>query len=236
MHPPRIGWDALFTAKKTTVEMLEDRGYPIPDDERRLFLDIAPSAEGIMEARQRFIAFMNEEEDPDMDAVTKVSREYAGRHRNVMVLFKDAEDNKFGNDLLQSLMTRKGFLHIMVHSENLTKSTFDRISLEDDVQFFKYENLFINPVRHVFTPRHELLSDEEKMMVCLQMKTTLSNLPNIREGDPVIKYYGWKAGGMIKVRQVNMRQDSIVPYVDVYQLIIPGAIEEAARSKKAAAK
>ena len=59
-------------------------------------------------------------------------------------------------------------------------------------QIFYDQELTYNPIRHVDTPKHELLPDPEAIQVLEELKVDKQNLLIIKADDIVVRYYGWE--------------------------------------------
>ena len=68
-----------------------------------------------------------------------------------------------------------------------------------DLQIFDVEELVHNKTEHSLVPKHELLTIEEANNLLKQYKVKLTQLPHIKVNDPIIKYYGWKKGRIVRI-------------------------------------
>lgn len=73
-------------------------------------------------------------------------------------------------------------------------------------QVFFDSELTFNATKHVNVPRHELLSPQEAETTLRAMRTTPTQVPIIKLNDPIIKYYGWPIGGLVRI----YRDDSFI--------------------------
>lgn len=62
------------------------------------------------------------------------------------------------------------------------------------VEQFRYEWLATNPVKHMFTPRHAILTPGQIKEVVGQLKTPVSQWPKIKPDDALARWYGLTAG------------------------------------------
>ncbi len=88
------------------------------------------------------------------------------------------------------------------------------------VQLYYFHNLY--PPDHTFTPAHELLTPEEKQNILRELNAKPSSFPRIYEGDPVIKYHGWRAGNIVRIRRFNPGLPSISDKSIHYAVVAPG--------------
>ena len=196
----------LFDIKKIQLEMVRDRGYQIsPEEEQILHTNLSgfincvnelaagnprtsvrsllsrsyisenPDANGV---RLRMLVYYGGKTNPQQKQVSAdVVREFIGftqRGMNEAILIVDAPLSPTGNNELSALVLTKW-------------------------QVFFDAQLTYNPTTHVDTPRHELLSPEETREKLHELKADLSKLLIIKSDDPVVRYYGWKAGGLVRV-------------------------------------
>jgi len=67
-------------------------------------------------------------------------------------------------------------------------------------QFFLEANLAYNVTEHILCPKHILLTPEEKEAKLAELKVSSGKkLPAIQIKDPVVQYYGWELGNVIKI-------------------------------------
>jgi len=68
--------------------------------------------------------------------------------------------------------------------------------LENEVEIFSFNNLYINLIDHILVPKHEVLSKKYEELI----KSKFNNkLPLIKKTDPICKYYNCKVGQVLKI-------------------------------------
>tara|TARA_B100001989_G_C24541393_1_gene467778 strand:- start:2112 stop:2687 length:576 start_codon:yes stop_codon:yes gene_type:complete len=78
-----------------------------------------------------------------------------------------------------------------------------------DVQFFLFKDLFVNITKHKIVPRHELCIDS--------IPYTKEEIPKISITDPIVQYYDFPLGSIIKIyRKFGSHEPTIY-----YRLICP---------------
>lgn len=83
--------------------------------------------------------------------------------------------------------------NIVVSTEGPT--TFTRKEAEgSNVQFFLFKDLSVNITRHKIVPKHELVIGE--------IPWSVDELPRIPVSDPVVMYYNFKPGSVVKISRV----------------------------------
>ena len=65
---------------------------------------------------------------------------------------------------------------------------------EDEIDIFK----------STLVPKHEILSEEEKMKILEELNASPKQLPRIKEDDPVIKILGGKHGDIVKITRKSL--------------------------------
>ncbi len=73
---------------------------------------------------------------------------------------------------------------------NLESNTFSLFTLKE-MQF--------NVTKHVLVPKHEALSTKQKIEVLKQFRLTPDKTPKIYTTDPIVRYYGWPRGTLVKI-------------------------------------
>lgn len=68
-------------------------------------------------------------------------------------------------------------------------------------QVFKDSDLTYNPTTHVDVPEHELLTAEEAEAKIREMKTHPTHVPLIKISDPIVRYFNWPVGGLIRIHR-----------------------------------
>ena len=64
--------------------------------------------------------------------------------------------------------------------------------------------MLFNPTKHILVPKHVKLSENEVSELKKQFSiTNNSQLPNILKDDPIVRYYNFKVGDILKIDKVN---------------------------------
>jgi DNA-directed RNA polymerase subunit H len=80
----------------------------------------------------------------------------------------------------------------------------------------KQENKF-DVLAHELVPKHYIVSEEEKQKIIEKYRITkLSQFPQIKASDPVVKAIGAKPGDLIKI----IRKSNIAKEVVYYRLVV----------------
>jgi DNA-directed RNA polymerase I, II, and III subunit RPABC1 len=175
----------LFKVRKTVLEMLEDRGFIIPDYEKISFeqfiikynnktLDIYINDEATN--KKVYVYFHNEVKNfskSDLKIMQKVVDQYQDENINLILILRDKENSAVTKELNKDIYK--------------------------NVEIFLKKNMIFNITHHVFVPKHILLSLEEERELLEKYNTTKGKLPKISKSDPIAKYYGMKTNQICKI-------------------------------------
>lgn len=100
-------------------------------------------------------------------------------------------------DCLDSLANYSGLL---VHEGDITPSALTLLT-SGKIQTFHKSYLWNNITRHELYFPHTLLSEDEAQKLISSLKTTKDKLPRISCADPVVKYFGWGVGAVVKIQR-----------------------------------
>lgn len=178
----------LFKVRQTVLEMISDRGYVIPAsmlsisfeqfsvqyDMKNIDLYIE-DANGVKE-KKYYVYFHTEMSFGKNDMkniVQKIMNQYQDDNMGIIILLKDKENT--------SIQKEKGK------------------PLYRNVEFFEQKKMTFNITKHVFVPKHVIMTPEEETQVIEKYDTPKSKFPKISVSDPVAKYYGMKPEQMCKI-------------------------------------
>jgi DNA-directed RNA polymerase subunit H (RpoH/RPB5) len=214
----------LLAIKKTQIKLVSDRGYTIPDSEiaietmsltefteylRRLsvgsktkslrnLLTCSYTAELPDKTTRSMLAYFGSK-DVQQSLSVDVVRNFFDRaereNHYEAILITDAKISHAGVSLLAGL--------------TLTKW-----------QVFSDIELTYNPVEHVDTPRHELLSPQEAQAKLIELKVDPSKLLILKAKDPVVKYYGWTVGSLVRIHRDDYSVSILSPKSINYRIIV----------------
>lgn len=87
------------------------------------------------------------------------------------------------------------------------------------VQVFHDNDLAFNPTTHIYTPRHELVLPGEEEALLRSMRTDRFKMLIIKEIDPIVRYYGWKAGSIVRIYRDDSSVSVLTPQSINYRYI-----------------
>lgn len=106
----------------------------------------------------------------------------------------------------------KSISFIFVFGMTLTPTDFKVINKFDaelkkancTLSVFEQSELFVNPTKHILTPKHRKLTiDEAKGVMSKHMIKSKGNMPHILKSDPVSKWLGFRTGDIIEIERFN---------------------------------
>jgi DNA-directed RNA polymerase I, II, and III subunit RPABC1 len=177
----------FYLARKTILEMLEDRKYPVDPTLKEVSFE-----EFHMFFEKKQIYF-------------HVDGEVEGVPHRVYVLFF-TESKTFGKKEYQTLMDSMdidvpSYSVIIILKEKLNTVMKRELasSAFENVEFFMLNELRFNKTKYPLVPEHVLLSEEEKEDILKRYSARQSDMPVISKNDPIVRYYGGKVGQMFKI-------------------------------------
>lgn len=216
----------LLDIKNTQLQMVRDRGYEIsPEEEPILRMDV-----------NGFIAYVSQlaTANPRASVRSLLSRSYQARLpdgtvRAMLVYFggkTHPQQKQVSADVVREfigLVQRFGVAEALLIVDAPLSSTGDN-ELSGLTQtkwqvFFDHE-LTYNPTLHVDTPPHELLSKEEAQAKLRELRADLSKLLILKVSDPVVRYYGWTAGNLVRIHRNDRDISILAPKSINYRVIV----------------
>lgn len=217
----------LFDIKKTQIQMTRDRGYEISPEEEQI---LHTNLNGFIGYVQGLAAETARASVRSLLSRSYVSRDGATQKSTMLVYYggKTSQQQKqVSADVVREFIKfiqRYGINEaILIVDAPLSSTGNDELSalkLSKWQVFFDSE-LTYNPTTHVDTPRHELLSPEAAQEKLAELKVDLSKLLIIRVNDPVVRYYGWQSGGLVRVYR-NDESVSILSSKSINYRVIHG--------------
>ncbi|KAK1445196.1 DNA-directed RNA polymerase subunit Rpo5/Rpb5 like protein [Babesia gibsoni] len=181
----------LFRCRRTCCEMLEDRGYFIPHQER---------LETFAEFKARFELY-----DKVRSKMLLVASLKTDKDSKLLVYFAD-ETKKTGvkpiRELTEKMEDHDIHRAILVTRFELTpfaKDAIQEAAPRNIIENFLEKELLVNITKHELVPKHVPLTMEEKQNLLQRYKVKESQIPRIQEADPVARYFGLTKGQVVKI-------------------------------------
>lgn len=192
----------LFRVRKTCLEMLNDRGYLIGQDD-------------LEESRDAFISKFSEE--PKRDDLTLLAPKQEDPTDQMFVFYPN--EDKVGVKTIKTFAERMKsegvFRAMMVVQANLTpfaKQCLTEMQPKYYIEVFQELELLINITKHVLVPQHRLLEAPEKKTLLDRYKVKDAQLPRIQFSDPVARYYGMQRGQVVRIVRPSETAGRYVTY------------------------
>jgi DNA-directed RNA polymerase I, II, and III subunit RPABC1 len=186
-----------FRVRKTSMEMLEDRGYEVSEEDKNMSYE----------------DFTNRLEENAIQLVA-IHRNNPIKMAYVTFILDSKSFSKKDLVALKALMDEKyptNEMTVIIVQDKQTPQIAKEL-LNDEYklyEIFSMKNLMFNITHHEIVPKHILLNQEEVEIMLKQYQTTRAQLPKLLTTDPVAKYYGMKAGDVCKIiRQSPMTGES----------------------------
>ena len=188
-----------FQVRKTTIEMLEDRGFTVSTEDKNLsYQDFANR----LEERQINIT-SNHNQNEHRTAYVAYILETKTFSKKDLVNLKAYIDENFPT---------KEMTVIIIVQEKPTPQIAKEFQNDEfkNYEIFLTKNLMFNITHHEIVPKHIMLNESEEEKVLEEFQSTRTQLPKLLSSDPVAKYYGMKIGDVCKiVRHSPMTGESI---------------------------
>jgi DNA-directed RNA polymerase I, II, and III subunit RPABC1 len=208
----------LFVVNRTVQEMVQDRGYVIPTDDLQLF---GTTAEVFVQSMYRA-----RQSQPTISVRSLLNREFftGDRKRSILVFYGGREKSQISVAVTTEFIERaKHYTEaIFVVDADLSPQAMSNLKnlVQTRWQIFKDQELTYNPTKHVLTPKHVLLTSEEAAAKFREWGGDRSNMLLIDAHDPIVKYYGWPPGGIVKIYRDDVFISILVRKTIAYRLIL----------------
>ena len=192
----------FFRVRKTTMEMLQDRGYVIPQSKMN----------------QTFEEFKEDISDGLFYLTVQKDNDEGILNDNRIIVFFPNEDKiaqEQINDYIKKLNDKNIFHCILVIKGKITPSAEKSLrELESTltIEVFHEKELFVNITKHVYVPKHEILTNDEKKDLLKKYKVKDFQLPKILKGDAISRYLGLKRGQVVKITRKSETAGKYITY------------------------
>jgi len=180
----------LFKIRSNVIEMIEDRGYKVPNeikhiqqdefnamisnDETELYIKDNGSKDN---GSNIYVYFYNKSKlfgKKELKEIVETAKESYNDDVNIILVL-----NKYNNSAVEKEISNPLYIN---------------------VEYFSNRQLTFNITKNYLVPEHILLTDEEKNDVLKKYKSdTIEIFPIIFKTDPIAKYYRMKPGDLCKI-------------------------------------
>ncbi|RDX83906.1 DNA-directed RNA polymerase V subunit 5A [Mucuna pruriens] len=177
-----------YLSRRTTLEMLRDRGYSIPSNEIDLSLSQFRHMHG---------------HSPDPDRLRLSLTHASNPSKRVLVIFcgtgvvKVTEIRNIAGQIVNR-DTLSGL--ILIVQNHITSQALKAVNLFSfKVEIFQITDLLVNITKHVLKPKHQVLTDRQKKNLLKKYNIEEKQLPRMLQTDAIARYYGLERGQVVKV-------------------------------------
>lgn len=216
----------LFDIKKTQLEMIQDRGYLVAAEEAPIlemnlagFVNYVNTLATQLKRSPRSALSRSYEAKDAQGNTVRTMLVYYGGKTNPQQKQVSADIVREFIRLVQTYKVNEAVLIVDAPLSSTADQELSVLTLTKWQVFFDSE-LTYNPTRHVDTPRHELLPPDVAAAKLIEMKATVATTGIIRIDDPVIRYYGWQAGGLVRIHRDDRAVSILAPKSINYRVIV----------------
>lgn len=201
-------FSTLQTIKISQMEIVEDRGYTIPPEEREYFKMSTEQFE------HKLTELSKQYQLQPRCMLNQVYNSASVTHKKRLLVYYT---NKSGSqkqisasivrDFISKILEWKVDDAILIVDAPVSPTGMDELSALTipKWQIFNDNELGYNPIDHTYGSKHILLSKEEARAKLRELKSNIDNIPLASLNDPIIKHYGWQVGDIIKI----IREDDV---------------------------
>ena len=188
--------EKLWKSRKTMLEVLRDRKYPVDEDD---FID-----------HKEFV-----EQNEGRDEVT-IRKEMTLQYEKtpsdkIMVIWPN--ENKLGTNIreialeLDNLEVTRAIIVINDSVTNWGKGFIRRLRVEKTyIDIYTLDESQFNIMGHVLVPKHQVCTPSEKKKILSAYSVKPDKIPQIKMSDPVIRHLGANRGNLIKITRESETQ------------------------------
>jgi len=180
----------LFASWKTTIDMMLDRGYIFETPYNEIGFEEFKILYG---DRNCDIYATDNTWEPGKKMYAKFILNPKTKTSQVKEYIEEIVEKYLDTDKDELLIVMRGLFN-----SNIMKIQKDK--MYKYVQIMWVKNLLFNPTRHSLVPKHEKISKEEMESVLIKYELkSKSQLPLITKDDPIVRWYNFKSGDIIRI-------------------------------------
>ena len=203
--------EQLYLARKTVIEMLEDRGYNnnlVKNHAFSIFnkmydnfsnysgvFDLNCSNENGQKTIVKFLKTINQKKESGIGIMD--NSDATAAKKEILELLEFTRDSFF-------LQKRDTVIFIICYGESLHEMHTNLEMKDEDLQIFHQSRLITNISHHNLVPKHEIISDKDKEYLKKKFKLqSLEKLPHIATSDPMAKYLNMRHGDICRIYRAS---------------------------------
>lgn len=156
---------------------------------------------------------------PDYDTLDTLNQEYRNKKSGESAYIHYCQEETLSETLDFFVKRMKkmttgiliGTQHDIKTIKTKTYSKYFKLLSLKDIQLFTTDELLFNITTHILSPQYEAI-DKELVVPTL---ANVNQLPKLLKNDPIVKYYNWPAGTIVKVT-MDLFLDTMVDYHVTY--------------------
>lgn len=192
----------LFRVYKTTLKMLTDRGYFVPDSYTDLTFEDFVAKIPENKSREPLTMLFHREDDE-----SKKIYVFFPEEKSITVPAIANYAQRMHRDAVQRA--------ILVAKGNITSSAkqgIQELQPHFYLEYFDERELQVNITEHELVPQHIVLTDNEKQALMKRYRVKETQLPKIQVTDPVARYYGLNKGQVVKIIRASETAGRYITY------------------------
>ena len=197
-------YENMFAAFKTTIEMMEDREYFVPQNLKNLTREDFNEKYTQFKNDNALIFIFDHLHNQKKILVYFVNTPVQISVSDVTTFARIIRDKEVGNGVIIS------FKSLQTSAEKIIRE----INIDDNynIEYFNIDELIVNISKHVLVPKHVNCSEEEKKKVLSYYRAKESQLPKILQTDPMARYLGARKGNLIKIERKSQTAGQYIMY------------------------
>ncbi|KAL8529199.1 hypothetical protein ACS0TY_006587 [Phlomoides rotata] len=179
-----------YLARRTVIEMLQDRGYVVAGAEEELRRPLADfRAEfGLKPEAERLRLSAYRASDSSRKIVVIFCEDFQSRKQHMVGILGQIMDREMLDKVILILQTK-----INSHA----RKVLDDYPVKTET--FPITDLLVNMTKHYLQPKYEILTSEEKDQLLNKYNIQDNQLPRMQGNDAIARYYGLEKGQVIRV-------------------------------------
>lgn len=235
-HFIRPGNFDLYDIKKTQIEMMQDRGYEIPESEKAIlnmkrkefheYLDNLVNGEFDNEWVP-YLENINLPENSKYTRRTLLGGSYKKDNKRCLVIFLDqAGGQQVMKVIIDAIIVMVEGIHTGVKYDELiliSNIIFSTVSKSciSDLRFTRHwiffdRELVNNASKSVLNPEFSILPEKQAR----EFKRAYKHTAQMSEDDAIVKYYGWKVGSVVLIQRDVTELNMIVKTISTKRVIV----------------
>jgi DNA-directed RNA polymerase subunit H (RpoH/RPB5) len=114
---------------------------------------------------------------------------------------------KVSNAILNQTAKNPNFVVVLYinqcNRDGLLHELLDELALRDYSKVFFIDELIANPISSRMVPNHELCTHKMVKKLLQKYSITIDSLPKMLLRDPIVRWYGWQVGDVVKITRPN---------------------------------